>query len=158
MKSPSAVAIGVLAVLCAVAAVVSGCGLGSLIRVGTPTGIQQDQGLAKSLSLDDAEVQYRIWWSRISEEGAAWKANIDRGDEIRGLLGNLTLGALDSIGPAVAGIPLGGALLPFLTGAVALFVRRPGDKSAETLRKEKEESYNKGIEVGRELAAKAVGG
>ncbi len=51
--------------------------------------------------------------------GARWKASIDRGGEIRRLLGQLTLTALDDIGLSLAGTAIAG---PALTGLAGLFI------------------------------------
>ena len=50
--------------------------------------------------------------------------------------------ALDDIGPSLAGVPIAGPALPALTGLAGLFI------GAGRLRKEKEASFNKGMEKG----------
>ena len=62
-------------------------------------------------------------------------------------------GVLDSVGPALAGVPVLAPALPLLTGLGGLFLRRPGDVTKDDLRKQKEASYNAGLSVGKELLA-----
>jgi len=120
----------------------AGFDLGDVVKVKTPNEIQQTRGLPRSVTLNEAEAEYRAWFDDVQRTGAHWKASIERGGEIRGLLGQLTLTALDDVGPALAGIPIAGPALPALTGLAGLFV------GAGRLRKEKEASFNKGLEKG----------
>jgi hypothetical protein len=120
----------------------AGFDLGDVVKVKTPNEIQQTRGLPRSVTLNEAEAEYRAWFDDVQRTGAQWKAGIERGGEIRGLLGQLTLTALDDVGPALAGIPIAGPALPALTGLAGLFI------GAGRLRKEKEASFNKGLEKG----------
>ncbi|MEL6741645.1 MAG: hypothetical protein AAFP26_13390 [Planctomycetota bacterium] len=120
----------------------AGFDLGDVVKVKTPNEIQQTRGLPSTTSLNEAETEYRAWFDDVQRTGAQWKASIDRGGEIRGLLGQLTLTALDDIGPSLAGVPIAGPALPALTGLAGLFI------GAGRLRKEKEASFNKGLEKG----------
>lgn len=127
----------------------AGIDLGDLVKVKTPNAIQQTTGLRSTLSLNEAEVEYQNWFNQVQATGAQWKGNIQRASEVRGLLGQLTLSALDTVGPTVAGLPVLGPALPALTGIVGLFI------GSGRLRKEKEASFNKGLETGRDMAGEA---
>jgi len=121
----------------------AGFDLGDLVRVRTPNRVQQSTGLAASTTLNEAEVEYRAWFEETQRTGGQWKSNIERATEIRGIFSQLTLSALDQVGPTVAGIPMLGPALPALTGLVGLFL------GTGRLRKEKESSFNKGLKEGR---------
>jgi hypothetical protein len=125
----------------------AGLDLGDIIKVRTPNAVQQTTGLSSTLSLNEAETEYQNWFNQTQITGAQWKANIQRAGEVRGLLGQLTLSALDTVGPTVAGVPVLGPALPALTGIVGLFI------GSARLRKEKEASFNKGLETGRDMTA-----
>lgn len=129
----------------------AGMNLGDLVRVKTPVEVQQDKGLPGSLSLNESEQQYRAWVDDVRRVGAHWRTSIEGADRVRDLLGQITLRALDDVGPSVAGVPVLGPSLPLLAGLAGLFIRRPGDADKDTLRKEKEASYNAGIEAGKSL-------
>jgi hypothetical protein len=135
-----------LALLALVLASCAGLDLGDLVKVKTPNAIQQTTGLRATLSLNEAEAEYQNWFNQTQAIGAQWKGNIARAGEVRGLLGQLTLSALDTVGPTVAGVPVLGPALPALTGIVGLFI------GSGRLRKEKEASFNKGLETGRDMA------
>lgn len=124
----------------------AGIDLGDMVKVKTPNTIQQTTGLRATLSLNEAEIEYQNWFNQVQTTGAQWKSNIQRAGEVRGLLGQLTLSALDTVGPTVAGVPVLGPALPALTGIVGLFI------GSGRLRKEKEASFNKGLEKGSDLA------
>jgi hypothetical protein len=144
-----------LAALLLVALVLASCAgvdLGDLVRVKTPNSIQQTTGLPSTLSLNEAEVEYQNWFSQTQTTGAQWKGTIERSGEIRGLLGQLTLSALDTAGPTLAGVPVLGPALPALTGIAGLFI------GSGRLRKEKEASFNKGLEKGSDLGSAGGGG
>ena len=123
----------------------AGFDLGDIIKVRTPTPIQQTTGLPARISLNEAEAEYRAWFENAQRVGAQWKASIERAGEIRGLLNQLTLSALDQIGPAMGGIPVLGPALPALTGLAGLFI------GSARLRREKEASFNKGLREGNTL-------
>jgi hypothetical protein len=135
-----------LALLALVLASCAGLDLGDLVKVKTPNAIQQTTGLRATLSLNEAEAEYQNWFNQTQAIGAQWKGNIERAGEVRGLLGQLTLSALDTVGPTVAGLPVLGPALPALTGIVGLFI------GSGRLRKEKEASFNKGLETGRDMS------
>lgn len=121
----------------------AGFDLGDLVRVKTPNRVQQSTGLAATTTLNEAEAEYRAWFEETQRVGAQWKSNIERAGEIRGIFSQLTLSALDQIGPTVAGVPMLGPALPAMTGLAGLFL------GSGRLRKEKEASFNKGLKEGR---------
>lgn len=121
----------------------AGFDLGDIVQVRTPTSIQQTTGLPSRTSLNEAESEYRAWFEDVQRVGTQWKASIERGNEVRTMLGQLTLSALDQVGPTLAGVPIVGPALPALTGIVGLFI------GSGRLRKEKEASFNKGMKEGR---------
>lgn len=120
----------------------AGLDIGDFVKVKTPTEIQQTRGLPSKTTLNEAEQEYRAWFDDTQRNGAQWKAAIEQGDEIRGLLNQVSLGALDEFGPTLAGIPIVGASLPAFTGLAGLFF------GVSRLRKEKEASFNAGLERG----------
>jgi len=145
-----------LLLLALVLASCAGFDLGDIVKVKTPNNIQQTTGLPSTLSLNEAEVEYQNWFNGTQTTGAQWKNSIEKAGELRGLFSQLTLSALDTVGPTVAGLPVLGPALPALTGIVGLFL------GSGRLRKEKEASFNKGLEKGRDFTggngAGGVGG
>jgi len=131
------------------AGILAGCAgfdLGDLVRVKTPHAIQQQTGLPTSVTLNEAETEYQAWYADVQRSGAQWKTNIERGNEVRALLSQISLSALDEVGPTLAGVPVLGPALPAVTGLLGLFL------GAGKLRKEKEASFNEGMKRAREGA------
>ena len=125
----------------------AGFDLGDVVRVKTPHAIQQQTGLPTTVTLNEAEVEYQAWYTDVQRSGARWKTNIERGNEVRALLSQISLSALDDVGPTLAGVPVLGPALPALTGLLGLFL------GAGKLRKEKEASFNEGMKRARTDAA-----
>ena len=123
----------------------AGFDLGDIIKVKTPNTIQQTTGLPSSTTLNEAQAEYEKWYQSVQTDGARWKANIERSADLRGMLSQLTLGAVDQAGPTLAGIPILGPSLPIVSGLVGLFLGRGN------VRKEKEASYNAGIDKAADL-------
>lgn len=146
MNKTTTIYIASLLILSATLAACAGMNVGDFVQVKTPHAIQQQTGLPARLTLNEAEAEYRAWYQDVQREGAAWKASIGQGSEVASLLNQLTLQALNDVGPSLAGVPVLGPILPVLMGIGGLFLRRPGDVSQDVLRKEKEDSYNAGLE------------
>lgn len=145
---PKYLAWGFSLVLISIAlAACAGLDLGEIVKVRTPNAIQQTRGLPRTTSLNEAQAEYQAWHDDVQRTGAQWKQSIDRGGEIRGLLGQLTLSALDEFGPTIGGIPIIGPALPAVTGLLGIFL------GVGRLRKEKESSFNKGLSEGEAIAA-----
>ncbi len=129
----------------------AGCDMGDMIHVKTPNTIQQQTGLASTISLNEAESEYQLWYQHIQTAGSQWKSNIEHANEIRNMVNQLSLSALDEIGPTVAGVPVLGPMLPAASGLLGLFL------GSGKLRKEKEDSFNKGLDEGRKTTSTASG-
>tara|TARA_B100001094_G_scaffold330972_1_gene397728 strand:+ start:3719 stop:4180 length:462 start_codon:yes stop_codon:yes gene_type:complete len=134
--------LGILAVTLAACA---GFDIGDVIQVKTPREVQQRYGLQARTSLNEASSEYEAWLEDVQRTGADWRHSIEKGEEIRSMLNELTLHGLDQIGPSVMGVPLLGPLLPFGAGMAGLFVGQ------RRLRKEKESSFKAGIREGTEV-------
>ena len=150
MQSKYVVFVSVLLLL--VGGIFASCGVnfGDIVHTKTPTTIQQQTGLPSSLSLNEAVSEYQAWFDDVKRAGEEWKDRIDNADAVAGALGQLTLSGLDAVGPVIGGIPILGPLLPGLTGIAGLLVGR------SRLNKEKEASFNKGLEKGAETATQAA--
>lgn len=129
--------------MCASLAACAGFDLGDLVRVRTPNAIQQQTGLPATTTLNEAEAEYQAWYADVQRAGTQWKGHIERGNEVRALLNQITLTALDEVGPTLAGVPVLGPSLPVISGLLGLFL------GSGRLRKEKEASFNKGLERGQ---------
>ncbi|MCC7409707.1 MAG: hypothetical protein IT442_16700 [Phycisphaeraceae bacterium] len=127
--------------------VLGGCDLRNVVEVQTPRAVQQSEGLPSRMSLRDSQAEYEAWLADVQRTGAVWRENIEQGEAIRATLAQLALTGLNEVGPTLAGLPLGGPLMLAATGIVGAFVG--GGRTS----KEKEKSYNAGLEKGKELSA-----
>lgn len=164
MTKGRAIVIVLAIVMAGLIAGATGCDLGDVIQARTPRGVQAATGLPESLSLNEAEKEFRLWYERVRQEGLEWRESIAQGREAQALVSQFLMTQLDSVGPTLAGVPVLGPALPLVAGLAGLFVRRPGDRPrqevesmqmefASTLQREKEASYNKGVEKGREYGS-----
>lgn len=135
----------VLLLVSGMMAAVSGCDVGDLVSVKTPPKIQQTTGLPSKLTLNESQLEYQDWFQSVQSQGAQWKNSIEKGNEVKNVINQLTMDALDTIGPSIGGIPMLGPAIPLVAGLVGLTLRRPGDVSKDALRKEKEDSFNAGL-------------
>ena len=129
----------------------AGCDMGDMIHVKTPNTIQQQTGLASTITVNEAESEYQFWYQHMQTAGSQWKSNIEHANEIRNMVNQLSLSALDEIGPTVAGVPVLGPMLPAASGLLGLFL------GSGKLRKEKEASFNKGLDEGRKYTSVSSG-
>lgn len=156
MKSTHVAYVFVLLLISMSIAACAGLDMGNLIKVETPPDVSKAHGVPSRTSLNDAEHEYAAWLDDTQRNAERWRTNIERGNEIRGVLSQLTLQALDSVGPTLAGVPVLGPALPALTGLAGLFLGVGNRlRREQQLRKEKEDSYNAGIAKGKELNALA---
>lgn len=140
---------GILAVA-AVLVACAGFDFGNFVKVPTPAGIAQDEGLPRRMGVKEASLQYQLWYEKVKAEGEQWKADIETGDQVAGMLSQLAMQGLNQLGPALGGVPVAGPTLVGLLGVGAFMLGRA------PLRKEKEASFNKGLEKGAEAAATAL--
>ena len=120
----------------------AGLQIGDMIKTRIPHEIQKTTGLPSEISLNESISEYQAWHDDVQRSGAEWRANIDHSDEIRALINQLTLSAINEVGPAIGGIPVLGPALPMVTGLLGLFLGQG------RLRREKEASFNKGLKTG----------
>lgn len=144
------IGLGLLLMVSGALAACAGFDLGDVVQTRTPQTIQQQTGLPSQLSLNAAESEYRAWYQDVQRASSEWRTSIERGNEIRNLLSQVTLQTLDSIGPTLAGVPVLGPALPLATGLLGVFL------GAGRMRKEKEASFNKGLEEGATAARGGV--
>jgi len=145
MKTTTILFVGLLLLAGGLLASCAGFNFGDVVRVRTPNAVQNQTGLPASMSLNEAEVEYENWFQVVQSAGTRWKNDLSRGAEVTGLLNQLTLQALNETGPTLQGIPVLGPMLPVLTGLVGLGLGVGGK------RKGKEDSFNAGLQKGKEL-------
>lgn len=121
----------------------AGFDFGDVVKVATPAEIQQTTGAPARMSLNESDAAYRAWLEDTQRVGVLWRNSIERGNEIRSMLGQLTMGALADVGPSVAGVPMLSSVAVLAPSLAAWFFgRRSGAASTDKLYAEKIDSYN----------------
>lgn len=150
MSGRTAGIIGVLILIAITLAACSSTDFGDFVKVDTPVEIQQQMGYPKKMSLNQAKDLYPAWFEDVQRNGTQWRGDIERADELAGLFSQLTLQQLNALGPEIMGLPIAGPMSPLITGLLGYF------GSSLRTRREKEKSFNKGLQVGAETATKPI--
>jgi hypothetical protein len=125
-------------------AAMNGCQLTDLIGVEVPEDVQKATESPKEVTLTEAPAIMEEYL----QAGERFKANIDDGYRRFGMLSSVTNVGL-SVGSTA--IPGGAGILGLVTFLGGLFIKGPGTN------KEKNASYNKGLEEGQRIATQAIG-
>ncbi len=143
--------LAVAGVFAGLTVLISGCSLADLIRVRVPRGVQSSLHIEPTVRLSEAGVTWERWQSFVELESRSFNENIDRSAEVAGLIGSLMNMGLEVGSGPLTSLPGGAFFLASLTGLGGLFLRTPG--TSKRVAKEKEASYNKGLERGRRLTS-----
>lgn len=143
LRTKTAIGLFSLAGIALVGSLVAGCTLDRLIQVDIPPSMQS--GVTESsVSLREAPHFRESYMVQVRQNIESFDGNVEDAMLIFNTISaGISLG-LDEAGKVSGGIPGGALAIGGLTTLGALFTRRPGDKTAEELRKEKERSYSKG--------------
>lgn len=145
-KSRFVVWVGLLVLIAGFMGACAGFDMGDLVRVETPVQVQREKGLPKSLTFNQAQTEYEQWLSGVQATGAQWKGDLEDADYIVGALSQLGLQQLNELGPTLAGVPVLGPSSTVLLG-IAGYAFGQRNK-----RKEKEKSYNAGLDKRNQFA------
>ena len=150
-KQKKIVAIVAIAGATLTLAACAGLDFGDVVKVDTPRSLVDRDDLPARLSVNAAEVEYERWLQTVQIDAKQWAAEIEKGGESAAMLASITMSGIDVLGPAAAGVPYVGALLPALTGLAGVAVGK------RRVRKEKEASYRAGLEELAKLAGVSNG-
>jgi hypothetical protein len=152
-KTPLAVCVGAFAVLMT-ASVVSGCQVEDFIKVKVPNGVQGAIETEPKITVAESDAAWDDWVAWVERNSRQFAESIDDGKQAADVIRSLTETGI-AIGQDAAATLPGGALISTGLALVGgLFLRRPGD--AKRTAKEKEASYNAGLDKGRDLLAQTV--
>jgi len=147
----AAACIGVVVLFSSLA---GGCSASDLIKVKVPSGVQRSIATPPSITLTDAGHEWDRWVQFVEIESDKFSGSISRGQELLGFvqaMANTGLGAAEA---ALGGVPFGGFAVGGLGLLAGLFFEKPGTRNKEA--KEKESSYNAGMEQGKRIAEEIV--
>ena len=133
----------------------SGCTLQDWVRVAVPKPVAQVAGVEGDVYLSSVDLVWAEWESFVVRNTNAFEAADAAARERLATLETLTdlgIGAVEASIPG--GAPLGGLALSALSLMTGLFLKRPG--TDRVIAKEKEASFNAGLETGRFDAAEVI--
>jgi len=142
-------ALGIAAAIAIVA--LSGCQVGDLVQANVPQSVRKVVPSEPRVSYNEAKVVYADWRASVERTAEQFQLELDRKAELVSLLGSLTNDAMMVGIPVLESLPGGGLLATGLVGLGAWFLRSPG--TTGRIAREKEASFNKGLEEGGTLAS-----
>ena len=155
MKDKLPMIIGAVTVaLFAVLASLQGCDIRSQLKVKAPSDMLAAIDVEEPLTLDEAEAAWEDWSAWVDSRTRAYQRAVadaeDRYARIEALI-DLGLTAAEQGG---ASLPGGAFLVGGLSLLTGLVLKRPGED--KRVGKEKEDSYNAGIEAGKKAILEAL--
>jgi hypothetical protein len=140
--------------LFAVLASLQGCDIRSQLKVKAPSDMLAAIDVEEPLTLDEAEAAWEDWSAWVDSRTRAYQRAVadaeDRYARIEALI-DLGLTAAEQGG---ASLPGGAFLVGGLSLLTGLVLKRPGED--KRVGKEKEDSYNAGIEAGKKAILEAL--
>lgn len=129
---------------------VQGCDLQKMVDVDVPTGVQKSIDAPEDVSLADSAYVWDQWQNWVSANSEAFARNIEDGKQRIALIENVTALGMGALGEVSGSFPGGALLFSGLSLLTGWFLKRPNED--KVVAKEKEDSYNAGIEKGKEIA------
>jgi hypothetical protein len=141
--TPKQIVVGLAIALTATA--ITGCNLGDVLRVKTPPSAQKSEKLPATLTLNQSQVEFDRYLLNVQLTSEQWLESIENSMALQSLLSDIAMTELSPDRLALMGIPMGGPAALLLTFGLGTFLKRPGDVGQKELRKEKEASFNAGL-------------
>jgi hypothetical protein len=147
----SALFIALSVIFVAVVMSAQGCDVKKMIKVDAPRAVvvataETPEDVDRDITLAEAEDIWADWQTYVKSNTERYQRAVkDANDRYVIISSMIDLGLEQASGP-LSTIPGGAVVLSLLTGAAGLFLRRPGDTAV--IAKEKEASYNAGIDLG----------
>jgi hypothetical protein len=133
-----------------ITAAITGCNLGDVIRTKVPPAVQKSETLPKTLTLNESEVEFDRWLHNVAITSDQWTESIENSLALRHLLQDIAMTEFSPERLAIMGLPVGGPAAMLLTFGLGTFLKRPGDVTQKAAAKEKEKSFNAGLDKGKE--------
>jgi len=131
--------------------VAQGCNVQSWIPFTPPTEVTQALDLPEGkLTLAEANKVWADWQYYVSSNTEALKIAVEDSNRTYDFIASLLNTSMGLIQGAAPSFPGGALLLSVLAGGGGLLMKRPGEDAKVAA--EKQDSYNKGIEVGKQIA------
>lgn len=143
-------AVAAVAVLL-VSVAAAGCQVSDLITVDVPTDVKDAVGVDGRVSLTQVPDIWDDWQDYVKRNTERLERSTERSYELLGFINSATDIAIGAAEGAASSFPGGALLVGLLGGAAGLYMKKPG--TDRVIAKEKEASYNAGMEKAKALAA-----
>jgi len=149
-KTCIAIGVGLFALTIAV----SGCQMGDIVKVDVPLSVRAVVPSAPRVSYNQGVELFDDWQAQVKRTGNNFQLELEKKAELVSLLSSFTSNSITAGIPVLQSIPGGGFLATGLLALGAWFTKSPG--TSKLLAKEKEASFNKGMEKGTNAANASV--
>ena len=129
---------------------VQGCDLQKMVHFDVPGDVQTAISVDPNPSLSDADYVWNRWQSWVQLNSEQLSRGIENSKERVSMIESVTAMGIGALGEVSNSFPGGALLFSGLSLATGLYLKRP--KEDKVVAKEKESSYNAGIEKGKEIA------
>ena len=129
---------------------VQGCDLQQMIKFDIPGGVQSAANLPEEESIANADYVWEQWEGWVNSNSEKLARNIEDSKSRIAMIENLTSMGVGALGEVSGTFPGGAVAFSGLSLLAGWFLKRPGENKA--VAKEKESSYNAGIEKGKAIA------
>tara|TARA_R110001583_G_scaffold69582_2_gene197172 strand:- start:1328 stop:1807 length:480 start_codon:yes stop_codon:yes gene_type:complete len=127
-----------------------GCDLQKMVHFDVPGDVQTAISVEENPTLSDADYVWNRWQSWVQLNSEQLSRGIENSKERVSMIESVTAMGIGALGEVSNSFPGGALLFSGLSLATGLFIKRP--KEDKIVAKEKEDSYNAGLEKGKELA------
>ena len=127
-----------------------GCQISDLIRVDVPNDVKTAVGIEGNVTLTQIPDVWDDWQDYVEKNTKRLEAESERSYELLGFINSATNIAIGAAEGAASSFPGGALLIGLLSGAAGLYMKKPG--TDRVIAKEKEASYNAGLEKAKALA------
>ena len=135
---------------------VQGCDIQKAIKFDIPSDVQGVIGSKEREPLANAEYVWKQWTSYVETNSAKLSQNIEGAQGQVAMIENLTSMGLSTLEGVSGQFPGGALAFSGLSLMAGWFLKRPGENKA--VEKEKEKSYNAGLEKAKDLLMKNIKG
>jgi len=142
---------GLAAVTFVLMGVAQGCNVQSWIPFHPPVEVVQALDLPEGkMTLAEADKVWRDWQYYVSTNTEALKVAVDDSNKVYDFVASLLNTGMGLVQGAAPSFPGGALILSLIAGGGGLLLKRPGEDARVAA--EKQDSYNKGIEIGKQIA------
>ena len=128
---------------------VNGCDLQKMVKFDVPPAVREVTGSEKQETLANSAFVWSEWESHVKTNSDRLASSIDDANSRIAVIQNLTNLGLGVLGDNMGGIPGGAMIMSTITLLGGLFMKRPGED--KRVNKEKEDSYNAGMAVAKDI-------